>query len=248
MKTPFAMKYLASLYRGMVGSARGVLTAVASVSPLIGGSSFSGSYSTSRRRFAGWAAGGLVRDFWILGGFAVVPTYAYSGLGGWTFGVGPFRPRWRRCGASWVSYAFADWLGGDRAARTLEEHPKWVAVRHALVGRGFWRTLWIVALIRLPPTSPFSFVSYVMATCLWQPTCSERSPVWLAPWPWSSHSPIWSSSIFSTRRGLDSHRRSWGRSAVYVITRIGQNAVRELRATGPPSQSPGLPDDFTAHT
>src|SRR5207249_2450519 len=53
--------------------------------------------------------------------------------------------------------------GGDRAARMLEEHPKWVVVRHALVGRGFWRTLWIVALIRLPPTSPFSFVCYVMA-------------------------------------------------------------------------------------
>src|ERR1051326_8412918 len=82
---------LVAFYRGMVrlGPA-GLLTAVASVSPLIGGFVILGMV----QHLAPWIRthGGLgslvyVVSFWFLGGFAIVPTYAYSGLAGWTFGV-----------------------------------------------------------------------------------------------------------------------------------------------------------------
>lgn len=164
-----AWHFVPLFYRGMMrlGPA-GLLTAIASVSPLIGGFVILGLV----QRLAPWirshgSAGALiyVTSFWIFGGFAVVPTYAYSGLAGWTFGIvkGFWLAMAAFAGAAYLGYAFADWLAGDRALRMIDEHPKWQAVRRALVGRGFWRTLWIVTLLRLPPTSPFSFVNYVLA-------------------------------------------------------------------------------------
>jgi uncharacterized membrane protein YdjX (TVP38/TMEM64 family) len=243
------MRSLASLYRGMVrlGPA-GVLTAIASVSPLIGGFVILGLVQHIAPAIRGLGAVGAliyVIAFWFLGGFAIVPTYAYSGVGGWTFGVvnGFWLAMAAFAGASWAGYAFADWLGGDRAARMLEEHPKWVAVRHALVGRGFWRTLWIVALIRLPPTSPFSFVCYVMAIAR-VPMAAYLlgTLVGLAP------RTLAVVVAFANLEQLDFSRpqEAWLRIAgilativvVYVITRIGQNAVRGI--TGEQLYSGGL--------
>src|SRR6478672_5453433 len=136
----------------------GVLTAIASVSPLIGGFVILGLVQQLAPTIrAMGAAGGLlyVVSFWALGGFAIVPTYAYSGLAGWTFGVGTgfWLAMAAFAGAALVGYGFAVWLGAARARDVIDAQPKWQAVRLALAGHGFWRTLWIVALVRLPPTS-----------------------------------------------------------------------------------------------
>jgi uncharacterized membrane protein YdjX (TVP38/TMEM64 family) len=160
---------LRAFYRGMarLGPA-GVLTAIASVSPIVGGFVILGSVQHLAPTIRGLGVSGAllyVGSFWILGGFALVPTYAWAGLGGWTFGVvnGFAYAMAAFVGASWLGYALADRLGAERAMRVLEEDVKWQAVRRALVGQGFWRTLWVVTLLRLPPTSPFSFMCYVMA-------------------------------------------------------------------------------------
>jgi len=216
----------------------GLLTAIASVSPLIGGFVILGFV----QRLAPWirsqgSLGALiyVTSFWIFGGFPIVPTYAYSGLAGWTFGIikGFWLAMAAFAGAAALGYAFADWLAGDRALRMIDEHPKWQAVRRALVGRGFWRTLWIVTLLRLPPTSPFSFVTYVMAIA--------RVPV--AAYLLGTLAGLAPRTLavvitFANLEQLDfAHPlQSWMRIAgivvtlvvVYVITRIAQNAAREI--------------------
>jgi uncharacterized membrane protein YdjX (TVP38/TMEM64 family) len=146
----------------------GVLTAIASVSPLIGGFVILGfvqQIAPALRAMGAIGAALYVVSFWGFGGFAIVPTYAYSGLAGWTFGVGTgfWLAMAAFAGAALVGYGFAVSLGAARARKVIDEQPRWQAVRVALVGQGFWRTVWIVALVRLPPTSPFSFVSYTMA-------------------------------------------------------------------------------------
>jgi len=231
--------YIASFYRGMVrlGPA-GLLTAIASFSPLIGGFVILGLV----QKLAPWirahgGAGALiyVTSFWVFGGFAIVPTYAYSGLAGWTFGIvhGFWLAMAAFAGASFIGYALADWLAGDRALRMIDEHPKWKAVRQALVGQGFWRTLWIVTLVRLPPTSPFSFISYVMAI----------ARVAMAPYLLGSLLGLAPRTLavvvaFANLEQLDLQhpQQNWMRIAgivatlvvVYVINRIAQAAIRGI--------------------
>jgi uncharacterized membrane protein YdjX (TVP38/TMEM64 family) len=55
-------------------------------------------------------------------------------------------------------------VAGDRVLKIIEEHPKWEAVRKALIGSGFWRTFWILTLARVPPTSPFALLNFVVST------------------------------------------------------------------------------------
>jgi uncharacterized membrane protein YdjX (TVP38/TMEM64 family) len=238
-----AWQHVTAFYRGMLrmGPA-GVLTAIASVSPLIGGFVVLGlvqHIAPSIRAFGVLGAAGYVVAFWALGGFAVVPTYAYSGLAGWTFGIwmGFTLAMIAFAGAAYVGYVFADWMGAARAMRVIDEHARWQAIRRALVGQGFWRTLWIVALVRLPPTSPFSFVNFVMAIA--------RVP--MAAYILGTLAGLAPRTLavviaFANLEQLDFNRpqQTWLRIAgvaatfvvVYVITRIGQNAIREI--TGGP--------------
>jgi uncharacterized membrane protein YdjX (TVP38/TMEM64 family) len=236
---PGAWHHVRSFHRGMVrvGPA-GLLTAIATFSPLIGGFVILGLV----QRLAPWirshgvaGASIYVTSFWIFGGFAIVPTYAYSGLAGWTFGI--VRGFWLAmaafAGAAYLGYAFAGWLAGDRALRVIDEHPKWQAVRRALVGRGFCRTLWIVTLLRLPPMSPFSFVNYVMAIA--------RVP--LAPYMLGTLAGLGPRTLavvmtFANLQQLDfAHPlQNWMRVGgivltlivVYVISRMAQNAIRGI--------------------
>jgi uncharacterized membrane protein YdjX (TVP38/TMEM64 family) len=234
--------YLKSFYAGMVrlGPA-GLVTAIASFSPLLGGFVILGLV----QRLAPWirAQGGVgaliyVISFWAFGGFAVVPTYAYSGLAGWTFGVvnGFVLAMAAFAGAAFIGYVFVDWLAGDRAIQMIDEHPKWKAVRQALVGQGFWRTLWIVTLVRLPPTSPFSFFNYAMAI----------ARVGMLPYMLGTLLGLAPRSLavviaFADLEQLDLQHplQNWLRIAgivatvvvIYVINRIAQNAIRGLTET-----------------
>jgi uncharacterized membrane protein YdjX (TVP38/TMEM64 family) len=145
----------------------GWLTAIASVSPPIGGFVILGFVWKLGPWISAQGTTGAVLfalAFWFLGGFALVPTYAYSGLAGWTFGIwtGFFLCLVAYAGAALVAYWLVGWLAGDRMLRMIDGSPKWKAVIEALVGRGFWRTVWVIAVVRAPPTSPFSFVSYLM--------------------------------------------------------------------------------------
>ncbi|MFI5378087.1 MAG: TVP38/TMEM64 family protein [Tepidisphaerales bacterium] len=103
--------------------------------------------------------------YWPLGGFAIVPTQSYSALAGWAYGpwIGTPLALCAFTGAAVVGYFFAWYVCGDRVTQVIEEQVKWRAVYRALIGRGFWRTLGIVTLLRIPPSSPFSLTNYVMA-------------------------------------------------------------------------------------
>lgn len=98
-------------------------------------------------------------------GFGALPTYSQSLLGGWAFGlVNGFLAAWAGfIGASMVGYVVARTVAKRRVERLIEENAKARAVRDALIGHGLVRTTAIVALLRVPPNSPFALTNLAMA-------------------------------------------------------------------------------------
>ncbi|MGD9689035.1 MAG: TVP38/TMEM64 family protein [Phycisphaerales bacterium] len=112
----------------------------------------------------GWF--GYVAVFIVSAGIGFLPTYGQSFLGGWVFG---FRAGFPGAmlgfvGGSIIGYHIAQRVSKDRVMALLESDPKARRVRNALVGRGFWKTLAIVTLIRIPPNSPFALTNLVLAS------------------------------------------------------------------------------------
>jgi uncharacterized membrane protein YdjX (TVP38/TMEM64 family) len=104
--------------------------------------------------------------FIIAGGCGLLPTYAQAILGGWVFGVTAGLPAALLgfTGAALLGYAIARTVSQDRVEQTIAENRKALAVRNALVGKSFARTLLIVTLLRVPPNSPFALTNLVMAS------------------------------------------------------------------------------------
>jgi uncharacterized membrane protein YdjX (TVP38/TMEM64 family) len=107
-----------------------------------------------------------VAVFVLAGGFGLLPTYAQSILGGWVFGVAVGLPAALVgfTGGGLLGYQVARLVSKDNVEELIERNPRARAIREALVGRGPWRTLLVVALLRLPPNSPFALTNLVMAT------------------------------------------------------------------------------------
>jgi uncharacterized membrane protein YdjX (TVP38/TMEM64 family) len=99
-------------------------------------------------------------------GLGFLPTYAQSILGGWVFGVAAGLPAALLgfTGGGWIGYAVARRVSSDRVEALIARNEKARAIRDALVGRGALRTFLVVALLRLPPNSPFALTNLVMAT------------------------------------------------------------------------------------
>ena len=115
-------------------------------------------------RPAGLAAFTVV---FVLGaGLGVLPTYAQSILGGWVFGVALGLPAALVgfTGGGLLGYHVARRVSKDRVEALIARSQKGRAIHDAIVGRGPWRTLLVVALLRLPPNSPFALTNLVMAT------------------------------------------------------------------------------------
>jgi uncharacterized membrane protein YdjX (TVP38/TMEM64 family) len=107
-----------------------------------------------------------VGAFIISAGFGLLPTYAQAILGGWVLGfaVGLPAALIGFTGAALVGYGISRLVSRDRVEKMLEENVKARAVREALIGRGFARTLGLVALLRCPPNSPFALTNLLMAS------------------------------------------------------------------------------------
>ncbi len=107
-----------------------------------------------------------VAGFIVLSGLALLPTYATAILGGWAFGFALGFPAALVgfLGGALLAYAICRVVTGNRVQAIIEEKATWRAVRDALVGSGFWRTLLIVTLVRVPPNSPFAVTNLVMAS------------------------------------------------------------------------------------
>jgi uncharacterized membrane protein YdjX (TVP38/TMEM64 family) len=127
---------------------------------------------TSLTRLAPWLEShqttGLaiyIAGFALLSGIAILPTHASAILGGWAFKFAEGFPAAMAgfLGGALIGYSIARRASGDRAVKLIEENPKWRAVYDALLGSGFWKTMLIVALLRLPPNSPFALTNLVLA-------------------------------------------------------------------------------------
>ncbi len=154
-----------SLWR-RIGPA-GPMAVVAGTLPAVGGFLL----LSQLKHFGPWLAGhdglGLalyIGGFALLAGLALLPTYAQAVLGGWAFGAsaGFGAAMAGFGGAALVGFGVARRGSGDRVVKVIESNAKWKAVYHALVRSGFWRTLLIVTLVRLP-SSPFALTNLVMA-------------------------------------------------------------------------------------
>jgi uncharacterized membrane protein YdjX (TVP38/TMEM64 family) len=146
----------------------GPLAALALVAPPISGLLLLGTMHELGPWLREHQAFGLVMyltAFAVLGGLALLPTYAQSVLGGWAFGFGPGLAAVLAgfAGAALVGYAIAARVSGDRLEQILAETPRWHGVYRVLLRRSFWRALTILTLVRLPPSSPFAATNVALS-------------------------------------------------------------------------------------
>jgi uncharacterized membrane protein YdjX (TVP38/TMEM64 family) len=107
--------------------------------------------------------------FAVLAALAMLPTYAQSALGGFAFGLSIGMPAalFGFAAGAAMGYEIARLASSERVMRTIESKPQWKAVREAFLrgqSGGFFKTLGIVILLRLPPNSPFALMNLLMAS------------------------------------------------------------------------------------
>jgi uncharacterized membrane protein YdjX (TVP38/TMEM64 family) len=117
----------------------------------------------------GWGEGGAVVYaglFVVLAGLGMLPTVSQAVLGGWCFGFAAGYPAALVgfTGASLIGYIVARTVAHGRVEQAIQTNPKARAMREALIGHGFWKTLGLVTLLRLPPNSPFALTNFAMST------------------------------------------------------------------------------------
>jgi len=147
----------------------GPLALVATLMPPLGGFLILGTLNIAGPWLRDMGSAGVmiyVAGFALFAGFALLPTYAQAILGGWAFGLGLGLPAALGgfVGGSIIGYVVARRLASDRVMEILRTRPKWLAVREALVGGGFWKTLLIVTLVRVPPNSPFAITNLALGS------------------------------------------------------------------------------------
>lgn len=103
--------------------------------------------------------------FAIASGLGLLPTYACAVLGGWAFGMtgGLSAALGGFVGGATIGFVVARLIGGDAIRDRIDRHPRAAIFRRAFVERGFGRTLGVVALLRMPPNSPFALTNLAMA-------------------------------------------------------------------------------------
>lgn len=146
----------------------GPLAIVAATLPAIGGFLLLGTLNVVGpwlQSHGTWGVVLYVAGFVVLSGLALLPTYAQAVLGGWAFkfAVGFPAALAGFVGGAMLGYVVALTATGDRVVRLINEQPRWRAVYDALLHGGFWKTLAIVTLIRVPLNSPFAITNLVMA-------------------------------------------------------------------------------------
>lgn len=101
----------------------------------------------------------------LLMGFSFVPTYSCAILAGWAFGFAVGFPLAvvTITVAAVIAYAIGRWVARDRVLEVIRERPAWRAVHESLLGARSLRTLLVVTLLRVPPTSPFALANFALA-------------------------------------------------------------------------------------
>ncbi|MFK7741181.1 MAG: TVP38/TMEM64 family protein [Planctomycetota bacterium] len=118
----------------------------------------------------GWQSLPTVLGFWLLGSalaaFCMLPTHATSLVAGYLFGTALGSLLGWLVVVLAAALGFAVWhrLVGARVVDALARSPKAIVVHRALLGRGFWRATWLIALLRLSPIMPFAATNVLMAS------------------------------------------------------------------------------------
>lgn len=104
--------------------------------------------------------------FVVAAGLGMLPTVSQAVLGGWCFGFAYGYPAALLgfTGAAIVGYVVARTVARDRVEHVIETNRKARAMRDALIGHGFWKTLGLVTLVRLPPNSPFALTNLALSS------------------------------------------------------------------------------------
>lgn len=104
--------------------------------------------------------------FGVTAGLGFLPTYAQAVLGGWVFGT-----TYGYAGAmvgvaigTLIGYLVTRWTSKDRVRAVLDRYPKAAIVRAALLERGFWKSLFVLSLLRVPPNMPFALANLAMTS------------------------------------------------------------------------------------
>jgi uncharacterized membrane protein YdjX (TVP38/TMEM64 family) len=107
-----------------------------------------------------------IAAFAVLGGTALLPAYVVSIFAGFMFDypVGLVTSLAAAGGAALIGYALSGRVSGRRVMDAIEANPRWHAIHGALVGGGFWKTVLIVALLRMSPVPPFSVTNLALAS------------------------------------------------------------------------------------
>ena len=102
----------------------------------------------------------------LLAAFCLIPTHVTSLVAGYIFGA--------LCGASIGLLAvilaaiigFQVWskLVGNRVLEAIAETPSVARVHRSLLRRSFWKTTFLIALLRLSPVMPFAATNLLMAS------------------------------------------------------------------------------------
>jgi len=103
--------------------------------------------------------------FIVTAGLGLLPTYSQAILAGFAFGIAWGFPAALVGfgGASIIGYFIANRVARKRVEAEIHNHPKAEIVRDAFIRHGFWRALFILTLLRVPPNSPFALMNYVMS-------------------------------------------------------------------------------------
>lgn len=117
------------------------------------------------RAHGGAGLGIYTAVFVVAAGLGMLPTVSQAVVGGWCFGFAYGYPAALLgfTGAALVGYAVARTVAQDRVEVVIETNRKARAMRDALIGHGFWKTLGLVTLVRLPPNSPFAVTNLAMS-------------------------------------------------------------------------------------
>ncbi len=109
-----------------------------------------------------WIGAGV---FAVAAGLGLLPTYAQAILAGWIFGFATgLNVAVAGCMLGAVlGFGVSRAVAGEDVQQVIDAKPRWRVARQALVEASTWRTVWLVTLLRLPPSSPFGFTNLVLA-------------------------------------------------------------------------------------
>ncbi len=122
--------------------------------------------------------GGWLRDNWEIGtfvyfaatvilcGLSLIPTNVIGLVGGWSFGfpLGLAVLMAAIVGAAVLSFLIHKRISGRKLPDVVSKHIKTEAIYRALLREDYWRTTFIIFLLRVSVIMPFAFTNFLLAS------------------------------------------------------------------------------------